>query len=190
VPVDLRVLVDYLWVGIGLIWLLAALATKRTARRAPSGQMILHFLVLALAFSIVFSRFFRVGFLRARFVPDEMWIEWVGLAVAIAGFAFALWARFRLGGNWSGMAEIKRGHTLVRRGPYRLVRHPIYTGLTVALAGTALIRGELRGPVGMALALFEWKRKSLIEERMMIEQFGRQYADYRREVKALIPFVW
>lgn len=178
------------WVAFGVIWVLAGLTAKRTARRASIGPMILHALALGLAFCLVLTRYFRVGFLRARFLPAGAPVEWVGCAVALAGFAFALWARFHLGRNWSGLAEVKQDHTLVRGGPYALVRHPIYTGLSVALLGSALIFGQLRCLLGAALAFFEWKRKSLIEERLMIEQFGRDYIDYRRSVKALIPFVW
>jgi len=101
-----------------------------------------------------------------------------------------MWARYCLGRNWSGMVTIKEDHTLVRHGPYRLARHPIYTGLSFTLLGSALVFGELHCLIGAALAFFEWKRKSLIEERFMIEEFGRDYLEYRREVKALIPFVW
>jgi protein-S-isoprenylcysteine O-methyltransferase Ste14 len=168
----------------------ASLTTKRTARRVPRGAMMLHMLVLVLAFALIFGQYFRVGLLRTRFVPADEWIGWVGCTAAMAGFAFALWARFLLGRNWSGMVTVKEGHTLVRRGPYRLVRHPIYTGLSLALLGSAVIFGELRCLMGTVLAFFEWKRKSLMEERFMIEEFGREYVEYRHEVKALIPFVW
>jgi len=174
---------------VGIVWLIAGIGAKRAARRMPPGAMVVHSLALALAFGL-FTRFFRVGFLRARFVPAYQWVSWLGCVITLAGFAFVLWARYCLGRNWSGTVQVKQGHTLVRSGPYRLVRHPIYTGFTVALLGTALVYGELRCLIGAALAFFEWKLKSLIEERFMIEEFGREYIDYRRQVKGLIPFVW
>jgi protein-S-isoprenylcysteine O-methyltransferase Ste14 len=178
------------WVGLGAIWLVAGLATKRTSRRAPAGPMIVHGLVLALIFSLVLARTFSLGFLRTRFVPAGDWVRWTGCVLCYGGIVFAIWARYCLGRNWSGMVTVKEDHTLVRSGPYKLVRHPIYTGLSLALLGSAVVFGELHCLIGAALAVFEWKRKSLIEERFMIEQFGRDYVSYRRQVKALIPFVW
>ena len=85
---------------------------------------------------------------------------------------------------------MKQDHELVRNGPYALVRHPIYSGLALAILGTALAVGEVRCLLAFILVVFEFKRKSLQEERFMIEQFGAQYVQYRREVKSLIPFVW
>ena len=187
---DPRQVMRYAWVGIGLIWLATAFTTKRTARRMPRGALIAHVLALGLAFDLIFSSYFRVGFLRDRFVPADQWVAWAGCAAGMAGFAFTVWARLCLGRNWSGTVQVKEDHALVRRGPYALVRHPIYSGLSLALLGTAVVYGEVRCLIGAALAFFEWKRKSLLEERFMIEQFGREYIEYRREVKGLIPFVW
>ena len=98
-------------------------------------------------------------------------------------------ARFFLGRNWSGIVTIKQGHTLVRKGPYRFVRHPIYTGLLLAIFGTALAIGEIRALIGAGLVFALFVHKISLEESFMTEQFGADYADYRRNVKALIPFV-
>jgi len=70
------------------------------------------------------------------------------------------------------------------------VRHPIYTGLSLAFLGTAIGFGELRGWIGLPILVFGWKHKAKIEERFMVEQFGERYERYRREVKALIPLIW
>jgi protein-S-isoprenylcysteine O-methyltransferase Ste14 len=190
VTIDPGSLMIRCWEALALIWLLTGFTSKRNARSIPRGAMLVHVLILILAFGLVLTHYFSVGFLRARIVPARGWIEWSGCAMAFAGFAFTIWARYHLGRNWSGTVTVKEGHTLIRSGPYALVRHPIYTGLSLALLGCAMIYGELRCLIGAALAFFEWKRKSLIEERFMIEQFGRNYIDYRREVKALIPLVW
>ena len=189
-PLDPRHIIKYAWVAVAALWFVMAFATKRTARRMPRGALLQHILVLALSFDLLFADYFRVGVLRVRFVPEAEWLQWMGCAATLAGIAFIVWARFTLGRNWSGTVEVKQEHTLVRRGPYALVRHPIYSGLSFGLLGTAVICGEVRCLLGALLAFFEWKRKSLIEERFMIEQFGRDYVEYRREVKALIPFVW
>jgi protein-S-isoprenylcysteine O-methyltransferase len=103
---------------------------------------------------------------------------------------FAGWARLFLGGNWSSNVTLKQNHTLVQSGPYRIVRHPIYTGLLVALLGTAIALGELRCFLGVLLAAIAWKIKSVGEETLMVQQFGDQYARYREQVKGLVPYLW
>ena len=114
----------------------------------------------------------------------------MGLALTIVGALFAVWARFYLGGNWSLTVTVKEGHTLIRGGPYAVVRHPIYSGLSLAVLGTALTVGEFRGLVAVGLVVFGLLHKSLVEERLMREEFGAEYERYCRDVKALIPFVW
>ncbi len=112
-----------------------------------------------------------------------------GLALVVAGIGFAIWARFYLGGNWSSTVTVKHDHTMVRSGPYGIVRHPIYTGLLLAILGTALSTGQVRGFLALVISFWGWKHKSLIEEGFMLEQFGKQYETYRREVKGLVPWI-
>ena len=87
-----------------------------------------------------------------------------------------------LGRNWSAEVTVKHDHELVRSGPYALVRHPIYTGLLLALIGTALGVGNGRALIGLVLIVAALLRKVAIEERFMSEQFGDAYARYRAEV--------
>jgi protein-S-isoprenylcysteine O-methyltransferase len=95
-----------------------------------------------------------------------------------------------LGGNWSASVTVKQDHRLVRRGPYTIVRHPIYTGLLLALLGTAVALGELRGLLGVVVAFAAWRAKSRMEEAFMRQEFGLEYATYQGEVKALVPFIY
>ncbi|HTQ56741.1 MAG TPA: isoprenylcysteine carboxylmethyltransferase family protein [Bryobacteraceae bacterium] len=178
-----------LWIAVGIVWLAAALGAKQATRTQPVATRAAHLALMITAFSLLFYRRLEFGVLAWRVVPAEPALAWVGVVLTAAGCAIAIWARVLLGGNWSATVTVKQDHRLVRRGPYAVVRHPIYSGGLLGLLGTALALGELRGFLGLALAFAGWWNKSRIEERFMTEQFGNAYIEYEREVKALIPFV-
>ena len=112
-----------------------------------------------------------------------------GAVLVAAGLGFSIWARRHLGRNWSVSVVVKEDHTLVRSGPYARVRHPIYTGILLALVGTVVAIGEWRGLAALALALLAFAWKSRAEEERMRETFP-EYEQYRRETASLIPFVY
>ena len=113
----------------------------------------------------------------------------LGAALTFAGIAFAIWARVWIAGNWSSDVTLKRNHELIVSGPYAFVRHPIYTGILLALTGTALAVGEWRGLLAVVLAGAAFWRKLGIEEAVMRRQFGEAYTGYAERVSALIPFI-
>ena len=178
-----------LWVAFGVVWLLSAGLSKRTARSQSASSRFLQGGLAASGFVVLFDRQIPLGPLDSRFLPDSTALEWAGFAVTLAGVLIAIWARFVLGRNWSATITIKHDHEIVRRGPYAFVRHPIYSGTTLAMLGTAIYFGTFRGLLAVALTFAGWWLKSRMEERFMLEQFGPQYREYQREVKALIPFV-
>lgn len=178
------------WIVVGIVWLVASLRFKPATRTQSAAARVKHFALMALAFALLFNRKLSAGPLAWRSVPEGAAFQWIGLALTVAGLAFAIWARLLLGGNWSATVTVKQDHRLVRRGPYTIVRHPIYTGGLLALLGTALAVSEVRGFLGVALAFIGWRGKSRVEEAFMREQFGAEYARYQEQVKALIPFVY
>jgi protein-S-isoprenylcysteine O-methyltransferase Ste14 len=101
----------------------------------------------------------------------------------------AVWARLILGRNWSGVITLKEGHELIERGPYRVVRHPIYTGILAMLAGTAIALGYFGGFLGFLLVFVSFWLKLKREEDLMLEHFPAKYAAYQRRVKRIIPFL-
>jgi len=115
------------------------------------------------------------------------WIGWAGVAITLLGFILTFWARFTLGDNWSSNVTIKVDHELIRTGPYRWVRHPIYTGLIVAMAGTALARDQWRGLPATLLIWLSFTIKRLKEEEFMRQTFGEQYAEYSKTAGAIFP---
>jgi protein-S-isoprenylcysteine O-methyltransferase Ste14 len=184
---DLAILI--VWIIVGLVWLAASASLKSVARTEPVGSRLFHILGIAVAFLLLFDSHMNVAVLDHRFVPDTPAVWWNGFALTVAGAALAIWARLLLGANWSATVTVKQDHELMRTGPYSIVRHPIYSGFLLAMLGTAIAFGEVRGLIALVLAFIAWRVKSLVEERFMIDQFGEQYVHYKRDVKALIPFV-
>lgn len=178
-----------IWIGLFILWIVSGAFAKASVRRESPGSRLPHLAIMVVAFLLLFDRPIYMGPLSQRFIADTTATQGIGLAMTIAGAAFAIWARLSIGSNWSGNVTIKQDHELKRDGPYAIVRHPIYSGLLLAMLGTAIAIGEWRGLAGLALALIGWRMKSLVEERFMREQFGEQYIAYQRDVKALIPFV-
>lgn len=176
-----------MWLAWAAYWWIASRDVKTIARRESLRSRLLHLAIVSAAFVLLWLPDFPVPVLGERFLPVAVWPSWVGLLLTFAGLLFAAWARIQLGRNWSATVTVKENHDLVTSGPYRFVRHPIYTGLLLGLAGLAVARAEWRGVLAVALAFGAFWRKLRIEERWMREQFGAVYEDYARRVSALIP---
>ena len=113
----------------------------------------------------------------------------IGLILSVAGVTFLVWARQRLGRNWSQTVSVKEGHELVTSGPYRCIRHPMYTGGFIACLGSAIVAGGAFVFLLLFLgAIFLWRVGA--EDKLMEQQFPNEYPDYKKRTKAVIPFVW
>lgn len=179
-----------LWLAWLLYWLIAAVGTKPSVRRESSWSRAARAVPLYAAAALLFIRSEPSGgFLFERFVPSSAPIARLGLALVCGGLALGVWARLYLGRNWSGNVTVKQDHELVRGGPYARIRHPIYTGLLLALFGSALALGQWRGLLAVALAFGAFWYKLRLEERWMRETFGEVYACYQRQSWALIPWL-
>jgi protein-S-isoprenylcysteine O-methyltransferase Ste14 len=182
-------LVPALWIAWGIYWYAAAANVKAARRREPPLSRAAHLVPLIAAIYLMAARDSGEGWLFSKFLTRSMISFWGGVIVLATGLAFSIWARRYLGRNWSGIVTVKENHELIRTGPYRWVRHPIYSGLLVGFAGTAITVGEWRGIVATVLTAYAFLLKIRLEERLMIETFGDAYRRYRSEVKALIPFI-
>jgi protein-S-isoprenylcysteine O-methyltransferase Ste14 len=179
-----------LWLLLAVVWLFGLVTAKPDARTQSAGSLLLELTLSSLAFCLVFTHYFRSGWRAWPFLPNSNFGGMGGLSLVLLGIAFSIWARLQLGGNWSSAVTVKEGHTLILRGPYALVRHPIYAGLLLAMLGVALIVGEVRGLLGVGVLFLSLWLKSRMEERFMLEQFGANYSSYQQHVKALIPYVF
>lgn len=185
---DLHTAIAALWIAWLAYWLWAARDTKKTQRREGWGSHALHHVPLAIG-AILIALPHTFGPLDGRFVaPEPLWNA-IAIALIVLGLGFSVLARRYLGRNWSGTITVKAGHELIRSGPYAYVRHPIYTGLLLALIGSVLAVGEWRALLGLAFIAAGIVRKLTIEERFMTEQFGEAYTYYRAEVPMLVPLL-
>jgi protein-S-isoprenylcysteine O-methyltransferase Ste14 len=182
-----RAFIALCWVGWLAYWVAMGFRNKRTVERAS----VLGYRVVAIAAFVVLAIVGRALNVSAH---SRTWQTPLALALAcdlivLAGLAFTVWARVVLAGNWSAEVTFKEDHELIDAGPYRLVRHPIYTGLLAMALGTALVYGRAVGfalLVAVCVALW-WKART--EERVMLAHFGDSYAEYKRRTHAIVPFV-
>jgi protein-S-isoprenylcysteine O-methyltransferase Ste14 len=180
-----------LWSENNALWLLFSLyfvagmrhriQVKRSAT-LPSLERI----CLLLATALVFFPRSHVSFLAAR-SHSSYPIAFAGLVLTILGLAFSAWARDVLGRNWSGRIIIQVDHQLITAGPYAYVRHPLYTGILIALAGTVMISGDFGSLLGFFLAVSLFRLKALREERLLETEFGPTYSNYRAHTGGILP---
>ncbi len=177
----------YIWLAFYILWLLAALRTKRAVQQVDWGKRFTYTLPVLLGYYCMFGMDLDVSWLQKRILPKTQELAIAAIVITVGGWAFAVWARVDLGRNWSSVPTVKEQHQLIRSGPYRLVRHPIYSGLLLATAGTFLANGRVRGALAVVLVLIGWLIKSRMEEEFMVNTFGAEYDEYRRTTGALFP---
>ena len=181
-------LVGSMWLAWAAYWLWSSRHVKRVRRRESTFSRAAHLVPLTLAAALLATPSLP-GWLGERWLAAGPMSGIAGASLVALGLALSVWARRILGGNWSATVTLKEEHEIVQTGPYSVVRHPIYTGLLIALGGSAVVRGEWRGVVAFAIAATALWRKLRIEERWLTEAFGLRYADYVRRTRALIPFI-
>jgi protein-S-isoprenylcysteine O-methyltransferase Ste14 len=179
------------WLAVLGYWLWAALWAKRIKRQESFvKRLFAYWLPLFIALQLLGpGEWFGHSVLREQFVPHTTLVYSVGLALAISGALLAISSRFMLGRNWSATVQLKQDHELITRGPYRFVRHPIYTGLLVLFLGNAVMVGDWRGLLAVAIVFVSFWRKLRLEEKWLTQHFGDPYILYQARTKALIPAV-
>jgi protein-S-isoprenylcysteine O-methyltransferase Ste14 len=180
-----------LWITWLIYWGRSAANVKPAVRLESKSSRASYIIPIVIA-SILLSISPIAGgrFLFSRFLPPGIDAYWPGVILIAAGLGFSVWARQYLGRNWSGTVQVKQDHQLICDGPYRFVRHPIYTGILVAFLGTALIVGHWGGILAVLIAAGSFWRKLTLEERFMRETFGSAYEEYRARTAALIPYLF
>ena len=187
-PAIYRQIIGLLWFAWAVYWMVSSIRIKAAVRRESTASRLAHVVPLVVGGVLIGWRDMPWRALNLRLWPHSLLAWGIGLALLVAGLAFAVWARVHLGRNWSGSVTVKEGHELIRSGPYACVRHPIYTGLITAVLGTAIISGTLRAALGLVIITVSLLRKLRTEEAFMRDTFPGEYQRYCAQVPALLPF--
>jgi protein-S-isoprenylcysteine O-methyltransferase Ste14 len=184
-------LIEATWLAWVLYWVWSARGAKPAAREAGLAQQLAYRIPVMLGFALLIALGHGADhpWLYRQVPSAAAWAPPLGWLLVLAGLGFACWARVALGRNWSATVQIKRDHELVVAGPYRRVRHPIYTGMLLGVLGTILAIGAWPGWLALVLVGIGFWLKLRHEERLMREQFGAAYVAYMQRTKALIPGV-
>ena len=179
-----------LWGAWLVSWTVAMLWSNRTEKRDGIGA------------ELVFRALLGVAILLFAFPPShpcyaqvQLWhpgdaLNWILVALTVAGLLFTWWARIHLGRLWSDLVMKKAGHHVVDTGPYRLVRHPIYLGLILAAFATAIEKGTSFALLGAVIITLAFYIKARREERFLRAELGENaYDAYARKTAMLVPFV-
>jgi protein-S-isoprenylcysteine O-methyltransferase Ste14 len=172
-----------LWAAFWVYWLVAAFSTKRG--RVPwSRELGIRVVVAAIVLLL-----YRLGAFRHSTLNTAPWRAALGLALLAIGLGFAVWARRHLGRNWAMPMTERDTPELVTSGPYRLVRHPIYSGILLATVGTA-IGLDWSWLIAVLLAAIYFIYSATNEEHYLATQFPDTYPAYKRSSKMLVPYVF
>jgi protein-S-isoprenylcysteine O-methyltransferase Ste14 len=176
------------WIIFCAYWFITALKVKATAEQQSLSSAQKYRIPVLLGWFLMAFHGLPSPF-NLQSTPRTDLTQIIGAAVCVAGLFVTIWARRSLAGNWSSDVTLKQGHELIKAGPYRFVRHPIYTGLLAMCLGAAIDAGHLRSWLGLALVFVGFWIKLKQEETLMLRHFPDDYPTYRKQVKALVPFI-
>jgi protein-S-isoprenylcysteine O-methyltransferase Ste14 len=171
------------WAAFWIYWLVAAFSTKR-GHIAWSRELRIRAVIAVVVLLLV-----RLGAFRGGHLNSDPWRAGLGLCLFTLGLGFAIWARVHIGRNWGGPMSQKDEPELVTSGPYRLVRHPIYSGILTAGIGTATAL-SWTGLLAVVLAAIYFIYSATVEERYLTREFPDAYPAYRHSTKMLVPLIF
>ncbi|NSL87849.1 methyltransferase family protein [Chitinophaga solisilvae] len=186
----------FTWITIGCwilfcsYWLLLRNKTKENIKVRTAKERFMGALGYFLIFSSLYAPLLMTGGIGRRILPADVVLQTAGVVLCITGILICIWSRYLLGKNWSGGVTAKKDHELVMTGPYRFVRHPIYTGFITAVTGTTLVTGGLAAIIMTLIFALGLCIKINQEEILLSNLFPEAYTAYQQHTRKLIPFIW
>jgi protein-S-isoprenylcysteine O-methyltransferase Ste14 len=184
-----RIIISACWGIFCVVWVLAAIFTKRTVYHESGARRLRYLIPIVLGWFLLFRGYRLRPPFNVHIIPETGATLLAAAVLCLCGLGFCVWARAVLGRNWSGTVTLKENHELIVRGPYRLVRHPIYTGLLAMLIATAIEQGHIAGVIGLIFVFASFWIKLRNEEEVMRKEFPDQYHAYQLRTKRIVPFV-
>lgn len=189
---------EYIKIGLNATWLIvltywgiSGLSTKKIKHQEPFFQRFVQYwlpLIIAV-FLLGPGEWFGHSWLRENFIAHTNLVGTIGLSISVTGAIIACTSRYTLGKNWSLSVQEKEDHQLIQNGMYKVVRHPIYTGLLFLFLGNVIIVGDYRGIIAILIVFISFWFKLIKEEKLLFETFGIRYLEYKKRTKALIPYL-
>ena len=173
------------WIITALYFLVSMLFTNRIRRRESGGARVLDRVLLLAGYFMLF--WIIPGSTRQHFMRPNAQFAAAGVALTYLGLSLTLWSRIRLGRYWSGVVALKQDHRLIQVGPYRIVRHPLYTGIILAAFGMVLAFTTWNSLLGVAFLIACFERRAHIEDALLAAEFGAEFEIYRQRTGRLLP---
>lgn len=179
------VLIGFCWIAFLAVWVAAGFFAKRATYWSPRFWLVRIAVIALFVYSMRESH--RTSG-SATALTSNVTLGVIGVVLCVTGIALAFWARVFIGRNWGMPMSRKADPELVTTGPYRYVRHPIYSGVLLAMFGTSLVMGWAWAVLLILLsAYFIWSART--EEKYLATQFPDAYPAYRARTRMLLPFV-
>lgn len=171
------------WAVFWIYWIAVSLGVKAGRSRWT------RFAAFRVAAVLIILLLLRLRVLKGHTVTHDPWLQGIGLAIFLLGLALAVWARVYLGRNWGMPMSEKVDPELVTTGPYRTIRHPIYSGIILAMVGTA-VAVSVYWLIAVVLLGAYFVYSAVMEERYMAGLFPDAYLRYKQSTKMLVPFIF
>jgi len=179
------------WLIVLTYWFISGLSTKKVEQQETFfKRFVQYWLPLIIAILLLGpGNWYGHSWLRENFIEHTNLVGAIGLLISVVGAIIACTSRYILGKNWSLSVQRKENHQLIQNGIYKIVRHPIYTGLLLLFIGNAMIVGDYRAIIAVLIVFISLWLKLKKEEKLLTKTFGMEYTEYKNQTRALIPYL-
>ncbi len=171
-----------------LYWAVSSFSQKPSTEKPKSVSYFVAVFLFGSSFMMILVP--ELFNLSAIPINKSLLLDITSMLICASGLAVCVWARTNLAGNWSNTLDFKKGHELIQSGPYKLIRHPIYAGFLLMFLGSAMATSKLGGIIGFVILLAGCLLRIRLEEDLMMKHFPVEYCEYKKNTKALVPFLW